>query len=582
MITAIEIENFKAFGERQRIELRPITLLFGPNSGGKSSIGHAMHYLRELLVEGNLDVYNPWSGGEALNLGGIRNLVHGRDPKKMIRFKVDLRLDGQELPRYAGHWTWDRESVVSIRDHLETASIEFEIDPADEPLLKRCTISLNGESFAEITRERKSQSLKLRVTDWFHLLLLPHTGNKEGMESQKLLARIGDLLSSKKDEEIRKELAARNTDLSEDKLDEMLETLHEMRNAGVDFISTGALGKAYYTINQTSPVGVVFDLPAPEKLLPNLLTPLQIPQLEDRLEQIGWQEESAAAEFVELLSTMVLGPLAVLMRRLEDLCYVGPLRDMPPRELSPLTRHLPSQWPTGLQAWHTLAFGSNPQIIEEVSNYLSSETFLKTGYTLSRRSYNRVPSNPLNLLVQSQETTEISKELFAQLQGLAELPRVELYDGDCDLYLHPQDVGVGLSQVIPVLTALANRDNNNVGPAVISIEQPELHLHPRQQASLGNVLIQGMKSTKNPHNRVILIETHSEHLILRLLRRIRETTRGEAEKDQQLTPRQLRIQHVRREGSESKVRVIDVDDNGDFVQPWPDDFFEIDFQERFD
>lgn len=36
MITAIEIENFKGFGERQRIELAPITLLFGANSAGKS------------------------------------------------------------------------------------------------------------------------------------------------------------------------------------------------------------------------------------------------------------------------------------------------------------------------------------------------------------------------------------------------------------------------------------------------------------------------------------------------------------------------------------------------------------------
>jgi AAA15 family ATPase/GTPase len=55
VLTAIEIENFKAFGERQRIELRPITLLFGPNSGGKSSVSHALHYFREVMCEGNLD-----------------------------------------------------------------------------------------------------------------------------------------------------------------------------------------------------------------------------------------------------------------------------------------------------------------------------------------------------------------------------------------------------------------------------------------------------------------------------------------------------------------------------------------------
>ncbi|EMI25103.1 AAA family ATPase [Rhodopirellula europaea] len=38
MLTAIELENFKAFGERCRIEFAPITLIFGENSAGKSSI----------------------------------------------------------------------------------------------------------------------------------------------------------------------------------------------------------------------------------------------------------------------------------------------------------------------------------------------------------------------------------------------------------------------------------------------------------------------------------------------------------------------------------------------------------------
>jgi len=56
MITAIEIENFKAFGNRQRIELKPITLLFGPNSAGKSTVIQALHFAYEVLVNRNLDV----------------------------------------------------------------------------------------------------------------------------------------------------------------------------------------------------------------------------------------------------------------------------------------------------------------------------------------------------------------------------------------------------------------------------------------------------------------------------------------------------------------------------------------------
>ena len=44
-LTAIELENFKGIGPRQRVELKPITLLFGPNSAGKSTILQALHYV---------------------------------------------------------------------------------------------------------------------------------------------------------------------------------------------------------------------------------------------------------------------------------------------------------------------------------------------------------------------------------------------------------------------------------------------------------------------------------------------------------------------------------------------------------
>ena len=50
MITAFSIKNFKAIGnDPVRIELKPITLLFGANSAGKSSIIHGLHYAYEVF-----------------------------------------------------------------------------------------------------------------------------------------------------------------------------------------------------------------------------------------------------------------------------------------------------------------------------------------------------------------------------------------------------------------------------------------------------------------------------------------------------------------------------------------------------
>ena len=53
---------------------------------------------------------------------------------------------------------------------------------------------------------------------------------------------------------------------------------------------------------------------------------------------------------------------------------------------------------------------------------------------------------------------------------------------------------------------------------IISIEQPEVHVHPRLQADIGDLLLETVKEKGHQ----FLIETHSEHLVLRLQKLIRE------------------------------------------------------------
>ena len=140
-------------------------------------------------------------------------------------------------------------------------------------------------------------------------------------------------------------------------------------------------------------------------------------------------------------------------------------------------------------------------------------------------------------------------------------------------FLHPSDVGTGLSQVVPVIAAAVHhRSSFN------SIAQPDLHLHPRLQAELGDLFIQAINRTES--NR-FLLETHSEHLILRLLRRIRETAVGKAPEECHLRTDELGIYFFSQEDGATKVEMIDADINGEFIQTWPDDFFELDFYERF-
>lgn len=128
---------------------------------------------------------------------------------------------------------------------------------------------------------------------------------------------------------------------------------------------------------------------------------------------------------------------------------------------------------------------------------------------------------------------------------------------------HPQtgesqniaDVGFGCSQILPVLVAGFNRPRDSL----LVVEQPELHLHPRAQAELANFFCEIAKNGVQS-----VVETHSEHLILRLQSMV---ARGEIEPDA------INIYYVWSPGEEKKVLQMHLKSDGTFRNPWPGGFF---------
>ncbi|MDD1422666.1 AAA family ATPase, partial [Dolichospermum sp. ST_sed1] len=92
----LTIENFKSIQSPIEINFRPITLLFGPNSAGKSSILHALLAFREVLHNRNADPQAVLGGGETLNLGGFKTLVNEHDLDRTISIRVYLSMDDDD------------------------------------------------------------------------------------------------------------------------------------------------------------------------------------------------------------------------------------------------------------------------------------------------------------------------------------------------------------------------------------------------------------------------------------------------------------------------------------------------------
>ena len=98
LITAIEIENFKGIGTPVRIDLRPITLLFGRNSAGKSTILQALCYAHEILSHRNVDAKKTDLGGDQVDLHGFRHFVHRHHLNRVVRLRFQLDLTNWRVP----------------------------------------------------------------------------------------------------------------------------------------------------------------------------------------------------------------------------------------------------------------------------------------------------------------------------------------------------------------------------------------------------------------------------------------------------------------------------------------------------
>jgi predicted ATPase len=123
------------------------------------------------------------------------------------------------------------------------------------------------------------------------------------------------------------------------------------------------------------------------------------------------------------------------------------------------------------------------------------------------------------------------------------------------------DVGFGVSQILPVLVLCYYVPERST----VILEQPEIHLHPLVQSGLADVFIDAVK---NRHIQ-ILVESHSEHLLRRLQRRIAEET---------ITPHDTALYFCSVGEHGSELTELDVDLFGS-IKNWPKDFFGDDFAE---
>jgi len=402
MFNKLRIKNFKGWQDTGPIKMSAITLFFGVNSSGKSSIGQFLMMLKQTVESSDRKaVFYPGSINSAVQLGSYNEMVYRRNPQNRISFE----------------YSWGSHFPTRFRD---TSSGKF---------YRSSEFTFNGTVGMEDDKHRI-----MCVEDLKYSLGLSGLSYSRG----RTLSIGMERTEGKK---------------------------HQYRVVADNY-------------NLKRNPGRVWHPGAP-------------------IQFYGFPDEVVAyyqnAEFVKQLNFQH-------ETLFKSIFYLGPLRSKADR----------------LYSWS----GITPESVGYSGENTIAAVLASRGRKISL-GYKKV-AKPLELLVAESlkrmgliDNFEI-KPISEQRQEYEVRVRTK---GSID-WVDLPDVGFGVSQVLPVLVQCYYAPPGSI----IVMEQPEIHLHPKAQAVLADIMIDVIKSRENGVDRNIqlVIETHSEHFLRRMQRRIAE------------------------------------------------------------
>ncbi len=447
MLTHLQLKNFKGWKDTTPIRMAPLTVFFGTNSSGKSSIEQFLLMLKQTVDSSDrkLVIY-PGDANTPVNLGSFEEFIYGRDTKNKLEFSFE----------------WELPKPLKVKDPRSKFSC------SGNQMRFEAEVATTDEKPSPLVVNRLEYQLK-----------------QAGVESMRVWVE-------------RKQVERKQGAKVEHKL-------------------------------KADPYGLIrnpwrgWSLGAPTKFY-------------------GFPEQIAAyyqnADFVQDFSLQ-------MERLLRSVSYLGPLRSKGER----------------LYNWS----GGEPESVgysgeNTVSALLAAkDRQLNAAKNKKKRSFQQLIAEKL------QQLELIDEFEVRQISAHRKEYEVKVRTPGSPLFVDLPDVGFGLSQVLPVVVQCFYAPASSI----LFIEQPELHLHPRAQAHLADLLIDVLASREDgePRNIQLIIETHSEHFLNRLQRRI-----AEADAEHPISTEQVAAYFAHTTGSESKLEELEFNTDGDILN-WPPNFF---------
>ena len=536
------VSNFRSWKGDNYIDLPNINLLLGSNSCGKSSIIHALSLLKQSELSRRLI-----PNGSEIDLGRIEDQVNfhtkaksERGPTDCIGFGFQYQIQPYDITQLALFNRRTRREVGripldnSVPDQAknlatELGNLEYIERFDDLGAIKEITLSSRRQQLLRVTITKvssKKLQLSLKVTnDPTFWNLFVDLSNKEAIidpfEQNIINAKINDLRNEAQvytrewqiiNVKIRQ---LKETDLPADqsqfsqlmkerrtissKMHLVEEEIDNQMSALGSKIIPGATHKnkcCYLADALSYTIETSFEALEEDNVVDHLTSiflydatrigPYGTPK---RVQKISKHDDAARAmELIHANSrSIVTTPFHLLKlaktqyeKCVSSIVRIGPHRERPDR----ITFVNPNDKSTFV--------GTKGENVMSIINQ-SSRTQMKE----------------LNKWLALLEIPYIVDKKFNKAFNISQLI---LKDTD-GMLVSLADVGYGIGQVLPVILTSMLQKNT-----IITIEQPELHLHPKLQANLADLFIRSAEKNNN----TFILETHSEHIILRLKRRQRE------------------------------------------------------------
>jgi predicted ATPase len=530
----IGFANFKAFGEKnQPFTRKPITLVYGPNSVGKSSFLHMLMYKNYVTKTNNPNLIHTDMFGDSLDIGGFENFVHNHDSNNIICFEES----SEKSDKCLGILT------KFLRIKIDQNNLDYM-----ENLLSSKTLFVKKTSIKMLFDCVSDRKFEIEITykvDDKDLISFQY------LTDSKLDNGSFDIVYLKT--------------YSHPLFDCLNLPIIEISDVNLDYCHSLELNEE--AIREWK----------------NLLNTARNDDYGDSVDTLTFEADAILRSFDYKLIKEIEKNFDYRKTQ-----YIGPLRFYPNRgqvSSDNQSNRYKNDIYSSVDMWKILLDSSSDRhsLLGKVNGYLKK---LGMDYMIQHK----VMLDIADIADRADIESIPREQLVEKIIKATKKYELTFKDLKRNINLSNRDLGLGISQVLPILIATSSLNGTQ-----IIIEQPELHLHPKAQCELADIFIENCHESTNKScnfeetsidfslaSNNFIIETHSEHLLLRIMKRMRETAEGRLEDQSlRLTPNDVCLLYVDSHKGKTFMRELRLDVDGSLLSRWPNGFFEESYREMF-